>query len=186
MSFLNWIRYLGDERYSWVDAKQISAEELRQSRTPDEFLSFICIQFNASGGKLYHADHFPETVHLEGIGSSTEEFGEVERAVAEACWGKTTGDLKEQDGRLCSTIDILAKQTQDLVATMFERRYQPRFPNARIDLAHFHDVPASVYLDPGFSNRKLTYGKINHKGRVDELHISRPLEFTSASRRLRA
>mgnify|MGYP001560874691 FL=1 len=157
-----------EEVYRSVFATDLTPEELRASKLPNDSLNMILVKFESSSGKKYSAHHHCKPIDSRPYISlmctedyvDIEDFENIEVKIAEivkgVLWGRCEiGFPPTQIKRTIRTIypkEIVL--TQARIAD-FVDQYKISFDNVIIGWASFKDLPKSLYENSGLPPEKL-------------------------------
>ncbi|MFH0949116.1 MAG: hypothetical protein V1802_01365 [Candidatus Aenigmatarchaeota archaeon] len=147
--------------YNHVSAKNLTSEELRASKIPDECLAAVWVEFRSKADKRYQAVHVRRHstgpyILLCGLDKNLLDFEYVERIVANETYGNQQLHINDRSDDICDVIRLTKKPTQAKVAEVIEK-YKTHFSDVTIPEAYFFDVRKSVYENPGLPEEKLTF-----------------------------
>ncbi|MBI2128859.1 hypothetical protein HYU07_01335 [Candidatus Woesearchaeota archaeon] len=153
-----------EESYRQVSTKDLTINELRASRLPDNSLTSIWVNFTSKSDKHYTAVHVYRHddgpyILLCGLDKKLCDFKEVERIIVNETNSKPEGSIIGRNEDICSIIHLRHKPTQAMVANFIER-YEKYFSNLKIPVAFFHDIPKSAYENSNLSLEKLSFEKV--------------------------
>lgn len=154
------VQTLQEEIHKWVTARNLTLEELKASKLPDNSLTAILVDFISPAGRSYKAVHNnsrlgPYILLARDEKNDKVDFSNVEDIVTKEVRGKL-----ESRNFLYGTSDTWRKiylkgnLTQSRVASCVEK-YKKHFEDVNIILAQFQDILKSAYEDSGLPLEKL-------------------------------
>lgn len=164
---MNWTKLeqetAQEEPHGWVEAKDLTPEELRASLLADVHIVSIWVRFTSEAGKHYKALHIydgkptsiPQLIFLIQEEKDKPDFQDVQEIVANETGGLPKY-ISDRGTDICAMIELEHKPTQSRVADYVERIYIKHFTDVTTE-AYFRNVPKSAYENSGLPLEKLTF-----------------------------
>jgi len=152
---------LQEELYKSVNARDLTPEELRASRLPDECIHAIWVKFTSDANNHYQAVHVhihenEPYILLRGTDKDRQDFVDVKGIVANITAGSPQRFMADRTSDICTVINLHEELTQARVADFVEK-YREDFGDVSTPVAYFHDVLRSTYESSGLPLKKLAF-----------------------------
>jgi len=140
-------------------AENLTVEELKESKIPDKYVTSVWSSFKSKKDRNYNAVHVFQ--HVDGpyillcqTEKDKKDFPDVENIVERETRGSPKYHMTDRTNDICDVINLNRRITQAIVAD-FVKRYQLHFEGVAIPVAHFKNVPKSIFENSGLPSEKL-------------------------------
>lgn len=141
--------------YKNVTARNLTPEELENSKLPDKRTNSIQIKFESPQGRNYTAVHIFDGPEILLVSNDRDflDFEHVRDLVAQESEGSVES-ITDRDHDICSGIGLKKRLTQAHTAQLM-RRYSEHFKDVEMSVG-FRGIPEELYKNSGLPLEKLS------------------------------